>query len=156
MEQNTENSSLFELQIDHNATAYLKEAARWAKFLSIVGFVFCGLMIIIGIFAGSIFTFIFSRMNPEGFGGAGVGVFFTVIYILLAALNFFPCLYTYNFATKAQTALRNNDQEQLNLSLKNLKSLYRFLGILMIIVLGFYAIAIVFGLIGLAFVPRVG
>jgi len=149
MEQNT-GSNLFELQVDHLATAYLGETARWAKFLAIVGFVFCGLLALVALFAGTIFSTAMSA-----FGGGGVsfmgGAALTIIYLLLALLYFFPCLYLFKFASKMQVALRNNDQQQLGESFRNLKSCYRYLGILMIIILGFYALAIVVGGLSAAF-----
>ena len=150
MEPTTE--SLFELHVDHNGSAYLKETARWAKFMAILGFVFCALYVLIALFAGS-FIARLSTMGGAGMGtGAGMigGGFISVVYILIALLYFFPCLYLYNFAAKMQTALQNNDQDQLNLSLRNLKSCYRFMGILMIIALGFVALACLFAVIGLA------
>jgi hypothetical protein len=156
MEQNTQ-APLFELQVDHQASAYLGDTARWAKFMAIVGFIMCGLIVLIAIFAGSIFATVFSRFGSEsgasgmsGLGSAGA-VAISIVYILIALLYFFPCLYLYNFASKMQTALRSNDQEQLNQSFKNLKACYRFVGVLMIIYLGFIALAIIFGIIGAAF-----
>ena len=150
MESITTESHLFELQVDHNTSAYLKETARWAKFMAILGFVFCGLFVIVAVFAGSIFATAFSALGTAGFGAAG-GVFISALYILIALLYFFPCLYLFNFSAKMQTALRNNDQEQLNLSFKNLKSCYRYIGILMIIGLGFWLLAFILMGIGSAF-----
>jgi hypothetical protein len=149
MESNME-TSLFELQVDHEATIYLKEAARWAKFLAILGFIFCGIFALAGLFAGSLIASMYSSAGL-GRGGAVGGAFYSVIYLLIALLYFFPCLYTYNFGRKAQIALRSNDQVQLNQSFKNLKACYRFLGILTIIWLGLCLLGLVFAIIGLAF-----
>ena len=151
MESTTE--SLFELHVDHNGSAYLKETARWAKFMAILGFVFCAVYVLIALFAGSLMA----RLSTLG-GNAGAGTgaaligggLISVIYIMIAVLYFFPCLYLYNFAAKMQTALRANDQDQLNLSFRNLKSCYRFMGILMIIALSFIVLACLFAVIGLA------
>jgi Family of unknown function (DUF5362) len=145
MEQNTSN--LFELQVDHQSNAYLKETAKWAKFLAIVGFIGCALIILVGIFAGSVMASAFGDMGGGGFGG-GFGVVMAVVYILLALLAFFPYLYLYRFATQMQVALRNNDQAALTTSFGNLKSCFKFVGILTIIVLAFYALALVFGVLG--------
>ncbi|WP_207512839.1 DUF5362 family protein [Longitalea luteola] len=131
---------LFDLQIDQQSISYLGETARWAKFLSIVGFVLCGLMIVFALFAGSILT-TFARFGSRdaltsgmGFGGA----FVSLIYIVIALLYFFPCLYLFNFSGKMQTALRNNDQTLLNASFGHLKSCFKFVGILTIVFLSFY------------------
>lgn len=144
MEQTSQN--LFDLQIDHQSNSYLSEAAKWGKFLAIMGFIFCGLLIIIALFAG---TMMASMMS--GFGGSsseatasavGGGVI-TFVYIVFALIYFFPCLYLYNFASKMQVALRANQQESLNTSFRNLKSCFKFMGVLMIIMLAFWALGIV-------------
>jgi len=146
--ESTSESNLFELQIDHNGSAFLKEAAKWAKFLAILGFIFCGLYVCFALFAGSIMA-AFSRI-PGANAGLGIGgTFISIIYIAVALLYFFPCLYLYNFAVKIAAALRENNQEQLNLSFKNLKSCYRFLGILAIIGLGFALLGVIIALISL-------
>jgi hypothetical protein len=152
MEEN-QNTSLFGLNIDPAGKSHLAEAARWARFLSIVGFVIIGLIVLIGIFAGSIMGSLASSMGGNDLGNARMtsgimGSFFFIIYICIAALYFFPCLFLYRFAAKMKIALAANDQETLNVSFQNLKKLFRFLGILTIIVLSFYAIILVFGLLG--------
>ena len=53
MESNEQH--LFDLKIDRPVATNLSEAAKWGKFLGIMGFIFCGLMVIIGFFAGTIF-----------------------------------------------------------------------------------------------------
>jgi len=138
--------NLFELQIDQQSISYLGETARWARFLSIVGFVLCGVMVIYAFFVGRLFsTFPRSSGSADalssvmGFGGA----FFSVFFIVIALLYFFPCLYLFNFAGKMQMALRNNDQTTLNASLGNLKSCFKFVGILTIVFLSFYLLAII-------------
>jgi hypothetical protein len=151
MEPNT-STSLFELQVDHESSSYLRETTRWGKFLAIVGFVLCGLLVLVALFAGSFMAASFGRLGSGG-AGAGLGAFVSVLYIIVALVMFFPNLYLYNFASKMQVALRNNDQAQLNQSFRNLKSCYRFLGILMIIYLSFLALALIFGVIGAAFRP---
>jgi Family of unknown function (DUF5362) len=143
MEENV-NSNLFELQIDHQSSAYLSETAKWTKFLSILGFIFCGLIVIIAIFFGSYISSTFSKYETAGARSAGSVVIF--VYVLIALIYFFPCLYLFNFSNKMQIGLKNNDQEQLNLSFKNLRSCFKFLGILTIVILGFYLLVLIFAL----------
>jgi hypothetical protein len=139
MEETTQGN-LFDLQVDHQASAYLGETARWSKFLSIVGFVCCGLYIITGIFkAASI------QSTLEGFRGAAniSNVWVGLFYIIFSILYFFPCLYLFHFSNKMKVALLNNDQIQLTEAFKNLKSSYRFLGILTIILLAVILIVVI-------------
>jgi hypothetical protein len=136
------NENLFELQIDQQSIGYLSETARWAKFLSIVGFVVCGFMVIFSLFFGSIMS-MFNKLNSgsDAFGGSTMALgsyAFSIVYIIIALLYFFPCLYLFNFSSKMQTALRNNDQINLNAAFGNLKSCFKFVGILTIVVLSFY------------------
>jgi hypothetical protein len=65
----------------------------------------------------------------------------------MALLYFFPTLYLFSFASKMQVALRNNDQISLNNSFKNLKSCLKFFGVLLVITLCIYAIALIFAVI---------
>src|SRR4249920_580259 len=135
MEQNT-SANLFDLQIDQESSSYLGETAKWAKFMAILGFIFCGLIVLVGLFAASFMSAALGKFSGEGSVLGGVALY--VIYLLLALVYFFPFLFLFNFASSMQTSLRNNDQQQLTQSFKNLKSCYKFLGILMIVILSCY------------------
>lgn len=141
-----ENQNLFELRIDAETTSFFGQAARWAKFLSIVGFVVCGLIVLSSFFMGAIMSAMSGIYGERGMAAAGGAM--TVVYILIALLYFFPCLFLYNFASKMQVALRTLDQEAFNKSAGNLKSCFKFVGIVTLIVLSFYALLLVFGLGG--------
>ncbi|MET0392499.1 MAG: DUF5362 family protein [Chitinophagaceae bacterium] len=149
-----QDSPLFGLSVDPVSKSHLAEAARWAKFLAIVGFIMCGLVVLVGIFAGSFFSMFSSRYssydNDVAFSSGGVGIFMAVLYIGIAILYFFPCLFLYQFAAKMKVALQSDDQDTLNVSFQSLKKMFRFVGILTIIFLSFYAIALIIGLIGAA------
>ena len=142
------SENLFELQVDQQSISFLSETARWARFLSIVGFVLCGLMIVLALFAGSLIA-TFNRINSKSGDdalGSAMGfssALFSLIYIVIALLYFFPCLYLFNFSGKMQMALRNNDQTNLNAAFGNLKSCFKFVGILTIVFLSFYLLGTV-------------
>jgi hypothetical protein len=141
MEQSpAKDEHLFDLQIDQQSISYLGETARWAKFLSVVGFILCGLMIVLALFAGTLMATLSRFRSDDALHSmTNVGsAFVSLIYVIAALLYFFPCLYLFNFAGKMQTALRNNDQTSLNASFGHLTSYFKFVGILTIIVLSFY------------------
>ena len=140
------NSNLFDIQIDQQILIYLNETARWTRFLSILGFIFCGLIALASITLGSYF----SGLMANAYGGASVlgGAFFTVIYLLCALFLFFPTLFLYRFSLKIRKAVSSNDQVQMTDAFKNLKSYFKFHGIVAIVVLSFYALVIVAALIG--------
>jgi Family of unknown function (DUF5362) len=151
MEQD-QNISLFGLNLDQTSKSHLSEAARWAKFLAIMGFIVCVLIALAGIFAGSFFEEY--RDRYEGFGRnrevstRGLGAIAAVFYVLVALLYFFPCLFLFNFASKMKSALLSNDQNVLNRSFQNLKKTFRYVGVLTIIVLCFWILGIVVALLG--------
>ena len=66
------------------------------------------------------------------------------------AIWFFPLLFLLRFANKMRFALAGNDQQALNTSVQNLKICFRYVGIITIIILALYAIALVFVVIGAA------
>jgi hypothetical protein len=152
MEENNP-SSLFDLSIDHESSLYLTETARWAKFLAIVGFVTCGLLAVASFFIGSLLArSALPTYGSEGAGAiAGAGGLITAVYLAIAVLYFFPCLFLYQFSVRLKAALRDNDQVMLNQSLKSQKSLFKYVGILTIIAISFYALVFIIAMISAAF-----
>ena len=135
-----------DLYVTEIAQQNLLASARWGKFLSIVGFIGCGLMIVGGI----IFSTILS--GSEQFSRLPIGVgFIGAIYVIMAVLLFFPCLFLFKFSVKMRDAITNVRQDSFEASLENMKLMYKFYGILTIIILGFYALAILAGIIGTMF-----
>ena len=139
----------FELQLDQTAKDFLKETAKWAYFLSIVGFVGIGLMILVAVFAGTIFASMGSAMG--GAFGSSFGAAMGFVYVFIAAIYFFPVFYLFKFSVNAKKAFRENDSEALSSSLGYLKSHYKFIGIFMVAILALYALIFVFGIIGALF-----
>lgn len=141
----TEN---FDLKLNESSKGFLGEIAKWAYFLSIIGYIGIGLIVIVAIFSGSIFATIGTMTPGMGSLGSSFGIIITVFYLLLAALYFFPVYYLNKFASNAKIALRENDTETLSTSLEYLKSHYKFFGIMMVIMMCLYGFIIVFAIIG--------
>ena len=142
-----QETALFGFGIDTLSRAHLSEASRWAKFLAVFGMVMCGLVAIMGIFIGATFSampgqFDSGSQNLSLFG-PGLGIFMIVLYIGFAILYFFPCLFLLRFANHMRTALATSDQLALNTSFQNLKIMFRYVGILTIIVVALYIIAMI-------------
>ncbi len=147
MEQ-SEKLNLFELQLDQPSINYLNEASRWSRFLAILGFIYIGLLLLFAIIFGSIGNSLMQGTGSESELPKLSGVFICFLLILVAAVLLVPVLYLFNFSSKMRRALRNNDQMVLADALKNLKSFFKFYGILAIIVLSLYGIAILAAVVG--------
>jgi uncharacterized integral membrane protein len=132
MLENFEEQNLT-LKLSKESLSYLKETAKWGKFLAIVGFVMSGLLIVFGFFAGSIFAKLGeipgatpSPINP---------VFFSVFYMLFAAIYVLPCYFLYKYSTDLKSALNNTNSD-------------KFIGILTAVILGLYLLIFVVAAIG--------
>jgi len=135
----------FELQLNESAKGFLKETAKWAYFLSILGFIGIGFIVVAAIFAGAIFGTIGAMMPSEIAGkmGSALGIVMAVVYLIIAAIYFFPIYYLNRFASNLKTALKDNNSEKLTNSFEYLKSHYKFIGIFALIMLCFYALIII-------------
>jgi Na+/H+ antiporter NhaC len=142
------NTDLFDLHLDQSSINYLSEAARWSRFLSIIGFIYCGLLVLCGLFIGTIMSTLAPAMGNESAFAAMGSVFMGFFIFSMALLLFFPAYYLYNFSTKLRRAVQHNDQPVLTESLKNLKSFFKFYGILVIVLLSFYILIFIAGIIG--------
>lgn len=120
------------LKINGQTKGFLRETAKWAQFLSILGFAIIGLLTISIIGIGSTF-----RSFPESSTGF-FGPQAIFVYILFIAVLFFPVFFLFRFSSNMLRALDSNNQSALVDSFSNLKSHYRYLGILTIIVIILY------------------
>ena len=134
------------LAIDLDSRSYLSETTKWGKFLAIIGFIMCGLIVLIGLFFGTVFSTLGNLGGQMNNMGGAFATVMAIVYTLLAVLYFFPCLFLYRFSNQMQAALNRNDGANLTTAFRNLKSLFKFTGIMMIVVLAFYAMALVIGL----------
>ena len=130
-----------DLHIDAASHSHLKETAMWAKLLAIVGFVLSVLMGILALFAGT-----FMERMSGGIGDtASTAIMVSIIYLVVAAIYFTMSLFMFRFSVKMKTALMTTDQENFNVSLYNLKIVYRITGIIVIVYLAILAIALIVG-----------
>jgi Family of unknown function (DUF5362) len=152
----TTQSPLFELSIDQEAHSYLSETARWAKFLAIVGFVTCGIIAIVSFVIGPILSATAFAALPNGGLGAAGAAMITAVYLAVAVLYFFPCLFLLHFSVRLKAALRDSDQVKLTSSLQSQKKLFKFVGIMTIVILSLYALILAGAVIAAAaFAPHI-
>jgi len=134
-----------ELIIDERAKGFLLDVCKWARFLSILGFIGIALMVLFAIIFGSLMGSIGDSFNSDSnysVVNMSSGLF-TVIYLLMAMVYFIPLLYLFRFATNTRSALQSNNQESLNAGFEFLKKHYRFLGYLAVVIIVLYAIGFV-------------
>lgn len=144
MENNLHVENGENLVIDWRSKEFLKETAKWTKFLAILGFVGIGLMVL----GSLVMLFAPSSLMSNGDFPFGGKIFIMLLYLAFAVLYYFPISYLYQFSENTKKAIENNDNNAIRDAFEFLKSHYKFMGILTIILLSFYAIIIFIGLIG--------
>ena len=132
-------------QLTSSAVGFLQESAKWSKFMAIVGFVGIGLMVLVSLFMAIGFSSMGTANMPElPFSMSA----FSIIYVLFAAIYFFPVYYLYQYATKTSAALHSKNKQLLADGLENLKSHHKFLGIFTLILISLYGFVFVFAILG--------
>ncbi len=131
------------MQLSDQAKKYLLETSKWANFIAIVGFIAIGLLIIMSFSIGTILASL-----PECSLGGLSPKFFSFFYLIAAGIYFIPVFFLFQFAQKTKQALMQDDHNLLTFGLKKLKSHYKFIGILFIILIALYFFLILFGAFG--------
>ncbi len=127
------------MELNLQAKKFLNEAAKWAIILSIIGFIGIGLMIIMSFSMGTIL----SQIPNDALGVPTQ--FFSFFYLILAGISFIPIYFLFQFGNNIKNAIKNNDTDLLTFGLKKLKSHYKFIGILTIILMSLNLLFIIFG-----------
>lgn len=123
--------------LSDESESFLKETAKWSYFLSILGFIFIGLIVLIIVFMGVFLSKLGSMGGSMSMIG-NMGSFISVIYLIIASIYFFPVYYLFQFSSKVKIAFKNNDNDKLNESFMFLKSHYKFMGVVALIMVAFY------------------
>ena len=137
-----------ELYLSDQSKNYLSETAKWAKFIAIIGFIGIGVMILIGINMGALIGSMANASEELGGWGTGFSALISVFYIGIAILYLYPVLKLYQFADRTKKALEGNSSETMSLAFESQKSMFKFMGIMTIAVLGLYVILLLIGLSG--------
>jgi len=117
---------------------HLRVSAKWAKIVAIIGFVSVGFMLL-GSFSLMAMGPLFEEMNEMPFST----VYQLIFYFVFAVIPIFPLVYLYRFASNMQVALISDIPDPLAKSFRNLKSHYKSIGILTLVIIGLYFLAFI-------------
>jgi hypothetical protein len=122
-----------ELEITETLKSYFIDSAKWARFLSVVGLFACMVMLIVAFYA----AFYVPRVANYRYGFS-LGRLVSAVYVFFAVAWFFPCFFLYKFSVKLLNAIKTNVQENIESAFNNLKSTFKFLGIVTIVILSLW------------------
>ncbi len=141
LQQQNNNSSLFQLNLDASNNNTLQSAALWAKVTGTVG-------IIIGLITAIVFIAAFiqasnqspynynERDNDPVFGGLDNGRGLAIwAMVIMGVIFIVGGVFSFSFGNKIGVALKANSQEMLNNGFTALRNYYALRGITLIIVL---------------------
>ena len=125
-----------ELEITDTLKSYLLDAAKWGRFLAVIGIISCLLMV-----AGAFYAGYYVSHLPSYSFGSSMGQAVTAFYIFFAVIWFYPCLFLYKFSVKLLLALKSSSQEYIESAFINLRSAFKFLGIVTIVILSLWLLS---------------
>ena len=135
------------IEIEQETLNQLNTTRKWTMFLAIIGFIFLGLFIVMGVIAG---TFLSAFNSVETGLGIPESLMF-VIFLAVAVIYFIPVLFLFRFSKHTAHAVQTLDKQEFHKAIKNLKSYFVYLGILLIILLTFYVVALIVAGTSMAF-----
>ena len=123
------------IEIEKEGLVHLFETRKWTMFLSVLGFIFIGLMMLAALAITTI---------GSGGLGFGFGIMFFIMMLVFIVIYFFPIYYLFKFSELSKIALANKDNVQLTNALMYLKKHYKYMGILAIVILSLYLLMFIF------------
>jgi hypothetical protein len=109
---------LLEMHLDYDGGNTLQEAVRWSKFLSIVGIVGIGLLLMIILIGTPVAIASYGELIPEGVGIIGVIVVAVVVYLLVLG---WAAIMLLRFSRLTRRGIELQDQKTFNRGLSCLK-----------------------------------
>ncbi|HKL07901.1 MAG TPA: hypothetical protein VJ896_03950 [Bacteroidales bacterium] len=143
--KNTEEAKNFDVSLSESSNDYLKKTAPWMKFVSIVGFIMCGIMVIAG--------FVMMLNSGNTFSGSNIGIGAGFLYLVGAVIFFIINRFLFLYANGVNKVYKLNDYDALETAFKMQKNFWKIVGIFFIIYISLIAIAMVFFALGDIFQP---
>ncbi len=126
------------INLTPNGVGYFAEMRKWTLFLSIIGFIFIGLALIAVLFMGGLMK----SFIPTS------GLLFVVPILIVAIVYFFPLYFLLRFSSVSKEAILSNDSLKLEEAIRYLKRFFKYIGIMTIVLICIYVIAIIIAGVG--------
>lgn len=114
----------------------LRQTQPWARFLSVLGYISSALLVFVGLIGFGAMTLGSGPPRP-------VGNLIFLVYFFIGILYFVPSLFLFRYASRIDALWTTRSVRQLEDALEAQKSFWKFVGILMLIVIVLYLLGIV-------------
>jgi hypothetical protein len=128
-------------QLSAEAVTYLLKAAKWGKFMAILGFIVTGLLVVAAILMSFVLNTLSDEMVPLDMPFSSM--VFSFIYIIIAGIYVIPVIFLNSFSNNAIKAVNLSSAENMTASIRNLKNLFVFIGISTVVILSLYTIVLI-------------
>lgn len=122
------------LEFEPKTLKNLNKTRKWSMFLSIIGLIINGLILILGLLAGAFLSFFktdkTNTLIPEPL--------YIAIILAISLIFFFPLIGLFRFSKYTGRAVKSLSPKDFHKAFRNLKSFFIFIGILIIILLILY------------------
>jgi hypothetical protein len=122
------------IEIDQATLKHLNTLRKWTMFLAVTGFIFWGLIIILGLITGTFLT----AFNLSGKTQGIPDTLVIAAFIGLAMIIFFPVLFLFRFSKHTSNAVSTLDRKELHKAIKYLKRYFIYIGVLLLIIISAY------------------
>ena len=146
MEQE-EQQTEFQITLNRNSLLDLNITRKWTFFLSIMGFIFIGIMVLLAVVMMVTGTMIDAQAVHMPFSMT----WFSLIYLIFAVIMFFPAWYLLKFSSTMKNALYSKNTNDIEVAFHYLMAHFRYMGIYVIVILALYAVGIIAAIVGASF-----
>ena len=122
-------------QFTDKMLASIEGMRKWAMFLSIVGFVFTGILVVFALTASTVLG-----AGPLDAPFPGFQALIASIYLITAGVYFLAVFFLFRFATSAKNSFALGNEEGIETSFQFLNTHYKVNGIIMIVVISIYGL----------------
>ncbi|MGB8491229.1 MAG: DUF5362 family protein [Bacteroidales bacterium] len=136
MENNQETRKI---EIGPDALKNLNATWKWAMFLSVLGFIFFGLLVGIGLVTSTFLSAFKTRQVNLGIPET----LMILIFIITAVVYFFPVFFLFRFSRNIRDAIQDTNTRKFERAFRNLRMYFAYIGILIIVALLVYFIALI-------------
>lgn len=118
----------------------------WVRLLSVISFIGCALMLLLAAFmvlfgtAGSIMAARLSTTGPALPVGFGIGI--GLIYAVFALVYLYPGVKLWKYASSIARLMQTRNEEDLVAALDQQRGFWKFLGVMLSIIIGLYVVGI--------------
>jgi uncharacterized protein involved in cysteine biosynthesis len=119
---------------------HLRATKPWVRLVSVIMFIFTGLMFLIGLA-------MFLIPTPKGINSPSFGLL-GIVYIVMGAFYLVPAYFLHQYASYIRDFLQGGGDSAMESALGSQKSFWRFVGILTLVVICLYALIFIFAMLG--------